>query len=432
MSFMNYLSPKAMWHRLVGRQPTKSELDGQFEARYRDTPQGRYSRTADTVIEEESSEGSVQTPPCQVAGPPAAGHVTWQPTDLMTSTPAVQGTVVPVENEREPGAARVSFEDRDSSERRTAGELGGLRTRTSPPRLAATAMVETVQTERVGRLAETRPAEGGVEWVTPYTSVQEDLAQQIRAGPGRPPIAVYADPQGMLDSPGGQGEEIQGRRWEAGTPPLQGPWPGHGPPQTILHRNLDGVRVRRGADEYLTDSDGRPTGDQHRPRTHRTSRFVGGDLLQDEYNSWRAEDGQANPRRLDSGFPPPVNNGVYSGSYPTAPHGVSADVTARAVHPVYAAPAVHPASAVNGRHQADAPWRGGLDEYQHRPRPRGHVEQRVQTRRAQDPASLPAEDQSVRTNAWATEQLHRLGEGATAPPLLNNSEQHRSPGLASM
>eukprot|EP00920_Eleutheroschizon_duboscqi_P026600 GHVT01065353.1.p1 GENE.GHVT01065353.1~~GHVT01065353.1.p1 ORF type:complete len:310 (+),score=13.86 GHVT01065353.1:433-1362(+) len=38
---------------------------------------------------------------------------------------------------------------------------------------------------------------------------------------------------------------------------------------------------------------------------------------------------------------------------------------------------------------------------------------RVQTRRAQDPASLPAEDQSVRTNAWATEQLHRLGGGVT-------------------
>eukprot|EP00918_Siedleckia_nematoides_P025131 GHVU01054241.1.p1 GENE.GHVU01054241.1~~GHVU01054241.1.p1 ORF type:complete len:107 (+),score=7.73 GHVU01054241.1:75-395(+) len=101
MSFTSYLSPRAMWHRLVDRPLTQAELDAEFEARYRDTPQGRYlSRTADTMEVEASSEGSVETLPEQVAGPPAAGHVPWQSDDLVASTPAVQVTVIPVEIEQ--------------------------------------------------------------------------------------------------------------------------------------------------------------------------------------------------------------------------------------------------------------------------------------------------------------------------------------------
>eukprot|EP00920_Eleutheroschizon_duboscqi_P011961 GHVT01028582.1.p2 GENE.GHVT01028582.1~~GHVT01028582.1.p2 ORF type:complete len:122 (+),score=5.71 GHVT01028582.1:578-943(+) len=118
MSFTSYLSPRAIWHLLVGRPPTDSELAEEFEARYRDTPLGRHlSRTTDAVETGTSSEGSDTILSEQVEGPlgspvvgretrqpdPIAGRKPRQPDSLTASTPAVHGTVVPGVEIEQPG-----------------------------------------------------------------------------------------------------------------------------------------------------------------------------------------------------------------------------------------------------------------------------------------------------------------------------------------
>ena len=88
MSFTTYLSPRAIWDRLVGRPPTTEEVAERFEDRYRDTPGRHMGRTADTVEAGGSSSGSSEVLAHRVegpaTGPPAVTHTPWEPRSLVT------------------------------------------------------------------------------------------------------------------------------------------------------------------------------------------------------------------------------------------------------------------------------------------------------------------------------------------------------------
>ena len=379
MSFTSYLSPRAIWDRLVGRRTTDSDIEERFEARFRDTPLlRRLSRTADTADSGTSSESSDTILSTRVEGPqgpPTARRDVLLPTSMIASTPAVdpsQGTVVSVAEIERPGAARgVTFEESAYSETIAAGGREGQRTarRPSPPRVARASRGESPpRPERVELLEERRPAAGGGAWGTPIPRVRDDHA--TRAGavePGSsmevrdPPDTRQADPRGRNHAPRGQGEEIPVDGWMAGPRPLPGPWPGHGPTPRSSERSR---REAAGTDEYLRREDerntheGRPGAEILYSRTGEASQHSGArEALQysgatpsaydrnqrmrrptqndygiaplDEHSGgpvgpgrvdWRGEEGrQANPRgrRLNNGFSPTEQRRVDSGSYPT-------------------------------------------------------------------------------------------------------------------
>lgn len=73
----------------MGRPPTHSELEEELEGRYRETPERRLSRTADTEGREElSEESSADSGPEEEL--PVADPARWQPDSMITSTPAVE------------------------------------------------------------------------------------------------------------------------------------------------------------------------------------------------------------------------------------------------------------------------------------------------------------------------------------------------------
>ena len=95
----------------MGRPPTHSDVAERFEDRYRQTPGSHLGRTADTVEEIEvasrvSSEVLSHWVEGPVAGPPVVGQTSWEPRDLITSTPATRDMVNPVDTGQS-GAVRV-------------------------------------------------------------------------------------------------------------------------------------------------------------------------------------------------------------------------------------------------------------------------------------------------------------------------------------
>eukprot|EP00920_Eleutheroschizon_duboscqi_P020767 GHVT01049034.1.p1 GENE.GHVT01049034.1~~GHVT01049034.1.p1 ORF type:complete len:138 (-),score=7.89 GHVT01049034.1:270-683(-) len=101
MSFLAYLSPRAMWHRLVSKHPTRSELEENFEAKYRESLV-RYLTRTDTVEMEgslTSGEEGLLAQSGAGPGPEVPPDGTWQVTgsptslQLITSAPVVRSTV---------------------------------------------------------------------------------------------------------------------------------------------------------------------------------------------------------------------------------------------------------------------------------------------------------------------------------------------------